>query len=295
LSPENAKEVVMAGEEEKKGAEGAQGISIPTYRAAYEAKRDALIAISGDVLAKKPRVDLDKAATMAEGTAAKLGFYRAELVGTFGEAAGYIIDQMTPAAFAARQADVEYTRAIPSGDMSIYDAEVSASYQILFRDARSLVAHGLLQESDLDRARDLQGYEAKKKSLLVLVSLLREKWSVVQGRTPLTIAQIDAAELAAQRMNTAIAFRDYGVLLSPAADMRLRALVHLILLNDEARRMMTFICWHHGDVDEIVPSFWGERARRRGVISGEAQTPSTQPATGESDLDPTGEGGPFTS
>jgi hypothetical protein len=188
--------------------------------------------------------------------------------------------------------------------MSHHEAEVMKSYDLLMNDCESLVAHGFLAERDLDRARDLQGYDAKVTSLLVLVSLLREKWSTVEGHTPLTVEQIDTAELAAQRINSAIAHRDHDAVKKPAADMRHRALVHLGMLNDEARRMMTYLRWHEGDVDEIVPSFWGDRVRKRSELADEEDTSSTQSATpatqpttptsSEPELDPTGPGGPFT-
>jgi hypothetical protein len=274
----------------------------PTYHSAYEAKKGELLALSNDVIAKRPRVDVSRSALTAEASAVKLVPFRPLIVATFGEPAGQLVDQLAPAARAAKQAHIEFVRAQPSGDLSDHEAEVVKSYGLLMNDAQSLVQHGFLVERDLAPARNLQGYGAKGDSLLVLVSLLREKWSVVHEHTPLTTEQIDQAEAAAQRLNTAIAHRDHGVNRVPAADMRNRALVNLVMINDEARRMMSYLRWHQEDVDEIVPSFWGDRVRKRAEAVEEEATPSSQlttpttPATpSEPELDPTGEGGPFTS
>jgi hypothetical protein len=279
-------------------------VTTPTYRSAYDGTVEVLRTLSGEAVLKKPRLDGNRAAATGEASATKLAPYLPQIVATFGEPAGRLVEQLRPAALATRQAEVEFLRADPSGDMSHHEAEVMKSYDLLMNDCESLVAHGFLAERDLDRARDLQGYDAKVTSLLVLVSLLREKWSTVEGHTPLTVEQIDTAELAAQRINSAIAHRDHDAVKKPAADMRHRALVHLGMLNDEARRMMTYLRWHEGDVDEIVPSFWGDRVRKRSELADEEDTSSTQSATpatqpttptsSEPELDPTGPGGPFT-
>lgn len=280
--------------------------SMPAYGVALEALREALMAMPDAQVQREVRLDASVAADVAEAGASKLVAYRAALVAQFGADAGTLVDELPIVARAAKQADIELTRAYPSGDVSVMHKEVSTAYELLMTDAQSLANRKLIDARNLEPARDIRGYQAILRSVLVLVSLLREAWPRIAAHTPLTTADIDAAERVAQQMTTALARRDHGVNRVPAAELRARALSLLIDRYDEARRMMTFLRWHQDDADSIVPSLWAARGRGKSrndaaVVTDDPSTPAPVVSDGPNApaptpaADPVAPGGPFTS
>lgn len=233
-------------------------------RAALEGVRASLLAMPEDAVHRTLTLEANAAATLAEASAKKLEPYRAALVGQFGEQAGRVLDDVLVLARATQQADIELAATEIPSDLSPRHEEVRRAYQLLITDADALANRGHLDPSVLDAARDIQGYRALIRSTRVLVQTLREHWSSFEGRSPLSIADLDQAELAAQRMAQAMGDRDYGVSRAPAAELRARALSKLVDSYDEVRRMMTFVRWQQDDVDALAPSLWASRGRRRG-------------------------------
>jgi hypothetical protein len=129
----------------------------------------------------------------------------------------------------------------------------------------------------------------------VLVCVLRECWAQIDGRTPLTAADLDRAEATAQRMSEALGDR----LRAPALELRTRALSKLIQHYEELRRMMAYLRWFQGDADTFTPSFWagrGRRARSQDVAeAGDEGTavPDVAPPVVPATPRPINGGGPF--
>jgi hypothetical protein len=271
----------------------------PTYNEAHQQEREDLLALNGDILARRPRLDGGDAAETAEASAKKLMPYRAALVAEYGEPAGQLLDQLVPAARSAKQADLAHQLVTGSGDLSELEAKVVDKQKLLMTDAEALVNRKVFTERDLSAARPIKSHRQKCDSVLLLVTLFRQNWERVHDKTLLTEDDLHAAELVAQEMNLAIAYRDHGADESETGEMRNRALTKLVMVNEEIRRRMTFVRWYEEDVDEIVPSFWAGRSHGRKTETGEVE--STTPATNEEskpapagpELDPTGEGGPF--
>ena len=188
--------------------------------------------------------------------------HRAELVAQFGALASELLDELTSVARATRQADIEVTGDTPSNDLSAMNEVVRTDHRLLFTDGEGLVNRALLDPLRLDAARDVQGYQALIRSVLVLVHVLRERLPQAKGRTPLTEADLDRAEENAQRMSAALGDRENGVSRAPALELRARAVSKLTRRYEELRRMMTYVRWHQGDADVIVPSLWANRGHK---------------------------------
>jgi hypothetical protein len=232
------------------------------YRAALDAVRAALVAMPESEVERFTTLDASAAAVIAEASANKVAPYRAALVAQFGGVARAALDELPVLARATRQADIELAASQPLTDLSALHEEVRAAYQLLITDADSLANRKLLDGQRLEAARDIQGYQALLQSTLVLVNVLRDRWSGFAGQTPLTVADLDRAEAAAQRMSAALGDRDNGVSRAPALELRARALSKLVRVYEEVRRMITYLRWHQDDVDAITPSLWASRGRR---------------------------------
>jgi hypothetical protein len=258
-----------------------------SYRDALERVRPVLMAIPRDHLIREPKLDPSRTARMAEATATKLLPLRAALVAECGERAGVVLDGLVTIADAVKQADIEVERTKTSDDLSHLHAAVMKHHQALLTDAHALVSRNVIPLSEVERAETTKGYKPLLKSLLILVSLFRELADDPVAQVLVKPTDLDAAELAVQRMNTAIAYRDQGVSQLAALDLRTRAMTKLIRDYDAIRRFVTYVRWEEGDADDLAPSFWAasrgtaRRSRkRRGPLE-----PTPAPASVRSDRD----------
>lgn len=232
------------------------------HRDALDSVRASLLALPEDEVQRAHTLEANAAAVMAEASAKKLEPHRAALVAQFGESATRMLDELLVYARATQQADIELAATEVPTDLSKHHDEVRRAYQLLITDADALANRGHLDATLLESARDIQGYQALIKSTLVLAQTLRAHWSSVTGRSPLTLADLDHAELVARRMAEALGDRAHGVSRAPAAELRARALSKLVAIYEEVRRMMTYLRWYQDDADTIVPSLWSTRGRR---------------------------------
>ena len=232
------------------------------FAAILQGRRAMLAALPEKDVLRRIRLDPSVAFEIAMAGAEKVSAFRGALIAQFGDAVGPLLDDIRPAAAAAKQADVELHMSEDSTNLAALHREVMASYNLLITDASSLVNRGHLPPGSLDRVRNLVGYRPTVESLMGLVLVLREHWDRIQGRGPITVADVDAGERVAYRMSEALSGREHGVLRAPAAETRVRALSDLVQKHDEVRRMMRFLRWKEDDADDIVPSLFIGRGRR---------------------------------
>jgi hypothetical protein len=253
-----------------------ESTSMPAYRAALDSLRKRLLAVPEVEVQRGLALDAGSAGTLVEASVIKLEPHRAALVEQFADAADEALDDLPALARAARQADVEYLAAQSPRDLSPQHDELRAAYQMLLVDAESLAVRRLVDPAQLEAARDSRSYAALVRSTLVLVQVLRDAWPRFAKQTPLTRADLDRAERAAQRMAQALGDRDNRVSAAPAAELRTRALSELARVYEEVRRMVTFVRWHQDDADALAPSLWANRGRRgRGRGGAEDAAPGT--------------------
>lgn len=225
---------------------------------------------------RRARLDAHGVHQVAMGAAMKLGAFRPALVAQFGPVAGEIIDSLPTSAIAAKQADVELQMASDANDLGPLFRELSDAYTVLITDATSLANRGHLPKELLERARDVRGYQALVDSTLKLVSILRTHWAAITGITPITEAEVKRGEDAALALNKAMGSRDQGALRAPALELRTRALSQVIYEYDQIRRMVTYVRWAEDDTDEIVPSLYAGRGRRRTDVGAEDDSPDAR-------------------
>jgi hypothetical protein len=107
------------------------------------------------------------------------------------------------------------------------------------------------------------GYRPTVESLMGLVLVLRAHWDRIQGRGPITVADVDEGERVAYRMSEALSGREHGVVNGrPPPRRGCARSVTSLQKHDEVRRMMRFLRWKEDDADDIVPSLFIGRGRR---------------------------------
>jgi hypothetical protein len=138
---------------------------------------------------------------------------------------------------------------------------------------------------DGNRLKELKGavgYKNVAVDIALLVTLLRERWSVVSSKTALSSDELHAAETLADQLITAVGQREQAPLVvAAAADSRQRAFSLLVKTCDQARRAVIYLRWNKDDVESIAPSLYAGRQNtndRKGTDGGQVE-PATTTAT----------------
>ncbi|MFN9809158.1 MAG: hypothetical protein ACK6CU_05930 [Deltaproteobacteria bacterium] len=247
-------------------------------KSSLDALREALAAMSPADIDPAPGLDASQAAGIVMGSLPRIAKHREAIVERFGAEGTAIIDGLADVAYATEQANVEVASADAISDLSAMHADLLEEHALLLGDATALANRKLIERNRLDAGRPILGYRPSITSTLVLVSLFREHWAVVAGKTPLREADLDRAERKAKRMLALLNEREQGSTRLAAADLRSRAVSMLIRQYGEVRRMLTYVRWWNDDADQIAPSLW---SGRRGKNRKEVVEPVTPPVVDE--------------
>lgn len=219
----------------------------------------------------RPKLDAASAAGVVIGSLPRIVKHRGGIEEHFGEEGATYVDELPVIAYATQQAHIELAAADSMSDLTAQHAEIAEDHQLLLTDADALANRKLIDRARVDAGRPAQGYLTTVTSVLVLVALLREHWSVIEGKTPLRREELDAIERRAQAMLKRLNERDQGSSRLPAAEMRTRALSKLVRSYGEVQRMLTYVRWWEDDASSIAPSLFANRRKggRNDVVVGE--------------------------
>lgn len=253
--------------------------SSPRFTEALDILRPELVALPAADL-ERVTVNIEDAVLTALGAAPKLQALRPALVARFGEVTTAVIDRVEVVARAAAKAQTLHVAYLKGKTLEPLSEAVVHERTALLLDAQSLVQRKILDPARIAGLRGVAAYQDQCFDVLQLVSMYREEWPSLTGRTPLTVADLDRAEGAAHRLATELGVRDQAAAgSSPADDLRRRAFTLFVRTYDQARRLVTFLRWHEDDADSIVPSLWAGRASRRAQESvPRSPVPATPPA-----------------
>jgi len=153
--------------------------------------------------------------------------------------------------------------------------------ELLLADATTLAGRGLVEPSRLKQMQGAVGFNNIGTDLAILCAVLKESWSKIQGRTAVTMDEIEQALRLSQQIISGVGLRAQGpVTVASATDLRLRAFTLLARNYDKVRRAVSFIRWDHGDTDKIAPSLYTGRGSRRRQPDEPVPAPAPAPVTG---------------
>lgn len=102
--------------------------------------------------------------------------------------------------------------------------------------------------------------------LLALATMMKQRWSEVRTRVPLTETQLERAEVVGTELVLGLGMRAQpgakDVRRALSVDRRARAFTLFARAYDECRRVITYVRWHEGDADRVAPSLFTKSARR---------------------------------
>jgi hypothetical protein len=148
--------------------------------------------------------------------------------------------------------------------------ELAAIREQLLLDARALAGRSLIEGERLQNCKLVPGYRAIASDVLTIVVVLKEGWQVLQGKTPLTLEELNDAASKATDLLAAIGLKEQApTTVGEASLLRQKAFTLFANTYDDARRAVLYLRAKEEDGDDIAPSIYGGRARRGSVESAE--------------------------
>ena len=152
-------------------------------------------------------------------------------------------------------------------------ADATALRDLLYSDAVALANRGLVSGARLGEFKGAVGYKNVAFDLLGLTALLREAWAQVAGKTAVTLADLDNADVIGEQLVNAVGTRDQSAAPADAIQIRQRLFTLFVTAWDQVRRAISYLRWNEDDVDDIIPSLYAGRARRKTDVPPEPPTP----------------------
>jgi len=227
----------------------------------FDQLRDELLALDPRRLVPL-NVDISVAALVVIGAASDIRKYRAQVVALVGEELARPIDRLELVARAAMQAQARHRAEASGTRLAPLATRVRERRMVLRAEVRSLVTRRLLAPEIDAEVTGGQGFNRTVFDVLQLVAALRQNWEAIEGRTGLTVRELDDAESDASQLASRAGIVEQRVP-SEAAEMRLRAYSLMATTYDAVRRVISFLRWNEGDADRIAPAFLGTRRARR--------------------------------
>jgi hypothetical protein len=184
-------------------------------------------------------------------------------------------------ALALKHADTLYVAAsMPPEDLAVLLDRAVKARELLLSNIQTFIVHDLIperREGELDRTL---GHRGLVNDVERFAEIVRESWPKVQGKTPLTRAQLDEFETLSDRLLTALGLKAQSEeVVAESTLRRQRAFALFLRAYNEVRRAVSFLRWNHGDVDSIIPSLYSVKGgRKKGGTEPEVVAPSP-PAT----------------
>jgi hypothetical protein len=152
----------------------------------------------------------------------------------------------------------------PQDPLTNESAEAVAERQTLLNDVRALASHGYIEPSRIAEMERGLGHKGVAYDLAKLVEIFRERWSVVSGKTAMTLAELTRLEMLSDKLITDVGVREQTPAEQNLAALRRQKAFTLFLETyDEVRRAITFLRWHQDDADVFAPSLYSGRGNVR--------------------------------
>lgn len=248
-------------------------------RAALEAMRPKLEALQpSDIV--PINTDVPAAVSIALGALGHLRLLRAQIVEELPKHPVHYLDDLEQIALAAWFA---HLRTLSTDDRpGIVDtllAEATPLRKSLLIAADALADRGLVSQTTVDQIRSGQGHLDMANDLVALAALFYEAWPRVQGKTAVTMEDIDRAARLGPQLMAAIGLRDNSVPVESdeAALTRVRAFSLLVKAYKECCAASRYLRRHEEDPDALTPSLFTRHTKARKAGKEEPEEPAADP------------------
>jgi hypothetical protein len=253
---------------------------------AYARVLPQLLGLNPDHLLQV-NLDISSAIATVLGVLPKVRALRAQIaeLPAFDMAA---FDQLEDYALALSFAQTIYLMARrPPDDLQTLSDQASRMRAAMRADATVLATRGLINAEQLKGLKGRRGYKNVAQDLQILSSIFEDSWPKVDGKTITTLADAQAASRVATKLLRTVGVHEQTPERSkPARDLRTRAFTRLLRVYEDTRRALRYLSATPRKADEIAPSLYPGRPRRKRaeaepVSDGQVQTESAEAAVHE--------------
>lgn len=251
----------------------------PRFQSAYDSSLPEIRAVSNDQLVSI-NIDIPSAVTTVLGSLPEIYAVRAQVENNLPHFDKTQFDNIERYTLAVGHSHAIHMSATTSPSDLKTNAELGVQKrEVLVSDATALAKRRLIDPASLQGLKGPIGYKNVAFDLIALTALLRSNWQVIEGKTALTLAELDNGEALADQILTALGLREQGpTTVADATELRQKAFTLFVKCYDQIRRAIHYLRWEEGDSEEIAPSLYGGRKRKSNGVA-----PESQP---ESDLAP---------
>lgn len=172
---------------------------------------------------------------------------------------------------------------MPKGAVAGLADKLSDIRDQLLLDARALAGRRFIDGDRLKNCKMQPGYRPLASDVLTIVAVLKERWSTLVGKTPMTLAELNEAASKATDLLAAVGLKEQApTTVGEAALIRQKAFGLFASSYEDARRAVLYLRAKEEDGDEIAPSIYGGRGRRGGAESSESATAGAPGTSGGS-------------
>jgi hypothetical protein len=228
-------------------------------------------------------IDLPSAIATAVGALPRIMGFRAQAAALPGFDAS-AFDQLETYTFATGVAHSLYMSASAQPAQLIALNEQAMTLRTtLYADAVALSTRGLISGDRIAEFKANIGYKNLAFDLLALSGLLRQSWSSIAGKTAITTADLDQADLLCDQLMDAVGTREQAPVVATEASMqRQRHFTLFVKAYDQVRRAISYLRWDEDDLEQIAPSLY-----IAGRASGRKKTDSPDPTPAPGPTPPT--------
>lgn len=243
------------------------------FRAAYDQHLADMRALEDDDI-KKVNLDIPTAGQTVLGVVAQLKPHREALVALPG-VSPKAVDELETRTRAMVHAHTQWTFAsAPTFPIAELVEKATPCRDKLIAAAGYFVAYGKIEAGKVSELRRGTSHRTLATDLLGLAMLLRPVVASVEGKTLVTVDQLDEAETLGEQILAALGERQQStVTASEATQMRDRAFTLFINAYDQVQRGMSFVRWAAGDADALTPSLYGGKGRRKADKAPDSNAP----------------------
>lgn len=150
----------------------------------------------------------------------------------------------------------------------------------MLADAKALGQYGLFDVKQLDKLKGGNGFNNLAEDLELLSRAMTSAWETIKGKALTPFEDVQTASRIGLRLTRIVGLREQGpARLAAATELRLRAFTLVSRTYEEAREAIGYLRRREGDLENIAPTLYPGKSRRKTPVEGETTAPDTSGST----------------
>lgn len=146
----------------------------------------------------------------------------------------------------------------------------------MLADAKALGQYGLFDVKQLDKLKGGNGFNNLAEDLELLSRAMTSAWETIKGKALTPFEDVQTASRIGLRLTRIVGLREQGpARLAAATELRLRAFTLVSRTYEEAREAIGYLRRREGDLENIAPTLYPGKSRRKAPVEGETTAPDT--------------------